>query len=178
MAADADKDHRAPALGVPAADVRAALAHAGVTHVVLVPDTHQRTVLELLDAQDGLPLIRCAAEDDVFGVCAGLWLAGHRPLALIQQLGIFAGANALRGMVHDQRVPIAILAGLYGRDVTLALDANPASAVRLCTPLLDALEIPWLLVERPADADAIGPALAAVFDERHAGAVLLGAPTT
>jgi sulfopyruvate decarboxylase TPP-binding subunit len=166
------------ATGVPAEAVVAALRAAGATHVVVVPDTHQRTVLELLDHGGEIPVVRCAAEDDVFGVCAGLWLAGARPVAVIQQLGIYAGANALRGMVHDQRVPLAILAGLYGRDVGTPLAEDPTPAVRLCTPVLDALEIPWRLVAGPEDADVIARELAAAFQERRAAAVLLGAPTT
>ena len=164
--------------GVPAETIVAALRGAGATHVVIVPDTNQKTVLDLLDEQPDLPVIRCAAEDDVFGVCTGLWFAGHRPIAVIQQLGIFAGANVLRGMVHDQRAPIAILAGMYGRDLDNELPDDPGSAVRLCTPLLDALEIPWRLVEGPDDADIIEAELAAAFDEGRASAVLLGAPTT
>jgi len=164
--------------GVPAETIVAALRGAGATHVVIVPDTNQKTVLDLLDEQPDLPVIRCAAEDDVFGVCTGLWFAGHRPIAVIQQLGIFAGANVLRGMVHDQRAPIAILAGMYGRDLDCELPDDPGSAARLCTPLLDALEIPWRLVEGPDDADVIEAELAAAFDEERASAVLLGAPTT
>jgi len=164
--------------GVPAETIVAALKGAGATHVVIVPDTNQKTVLDLLDEQAEVPVIRCTAEDDVFGVCAGLWFAGHRPVAVIQQLGIFAGVNVLRGMVHDQRAPIAILAGMYGRDLDCELPDDPGSAVRLCTPLLDALQIPWRLVEGPQDADIIEAELAAVFDSECASAVLLGAPTT
>jgi sulfopyruvate decarboxylase TPP-binding subunit len=122
--------------------------------------------------------VDCAAEDDVFGVCAGLWFAGHRPVALIQQLGIFAGVNVLRGMVHDQRVPIAILAGMYGRDLDVAVAEDPGSAVRLCLPLLDALELPSTLVEGPEDQQRIEAELAAAFDEERPSVVLLGAPTT
>lgn len=145
---------------------------------MIVPDTHQRTVLELLDTQDGIAVVRCATEDDVFGCCAGLWLAGRRPVAVIQQLGLFAGANALRGMVHDQGIPLAILAGLYGRDVDVSPEDDPGSAVRLCLPLLDALEVSWVLVEGPGEADRIGARLAGALDGEGACAVLLGAPTT
>ncbi len=166
------------AVGVPAESVLAALVEAGATHAVIVPDTNQRTVLELLDERRELPVVRCAAEDDVFGVCAGLWFAGRRPVAVIQQLGIFAGVNVLRGMVHDQRVPLAILAGMYGRDVNLAVADNPGSAVRLCTPLLDALEIPWRLIESPEDGDYIKTDLEDALAGRRPRAVLLGAPTT
>jgi sulfopyruvate decarboxylase TPP-binding subunit len=165
-------------VGVSGAVILDALRQARATHVVVVPDTNQRTVLELLDERGLVPVIRCAAEDDVFGVCAGLWLAGQRPVAVIQQLGLFAGVNALRGMVHDQRIPLAILAGVYGRDLDQPLIDNPGSAVRLCTPLLDVLEISWSLIESPAGASQIGTELAAAFDTERARIVLLGAPTT
>src|SRR4051794_2858031 len=168
----------AVAEGVPAQVVVDALGAAGATHAVVVPDTNQRTVLDLIAARGAPPVVRCATEDDVFGCCAGLWLAGRRPVAVIQQLGLFAGANALRGMVHDQGVPLAIVAGLYGRDVDVAPEDDPGSAVRLCRPLLDALEVPWALVEGPGDAGLIAAGLHAAFAEDRANVTLLGAATT
>lgn len=167
----------AVATAVPAQAVVAALEEVGATHVVTVPDTHQRTVLELLD-EHRLPVIRATTEDDVMGICAGLWMTGARPIALIQQLGIFASVNALRAFTHDQSVPLAILAGMYGRDVENSVEKDAASAVRLCTPLLDTLGIDWMLVESPEQVADIAPLLIAAFDGLSSSAVLLGAPTT
>lgn len=164
------------AIGVEAAALIAAIEEVGITHIVIVPDTHQKTVLDLL-GEHSTPVVRCATEDDVLGVCAGLWIAGHRPLAMIQQLGIFAAVNALRAFTNDQHVPLAILAGMYGRDVDQAVEDNEASSVRLCPPVLDALGVRWLLVEHPDQTDEIAPALAAAFDDGISSAVLLGAPT-
>jgi sulfopyruvate decarboxylase TPP-binding subunit len=164
--------------GIRADVVVGALEAVGATDVVIVPDTNQKTVLELLDERARIPVHRAAAEDDVFGICAGLWFAGRRPVAVIQQLGIFAGVNVLRGMVHDQGVPIAILAGMYGRDLELEVEDDPGSAVRLCLPLLEALEVRWTLVERAAEAHRIEAGLSAALDGGRAHAVLLGAPTT
>lgn len=172
-----DATGRAPiATPVDARVIIEALEEAGATHIVIVPDTHQKTVLDLLDDHP-LPVIRATTEDDVMGICAGLWMTGARPIALIQQLGLFASVNALRAFTHDQGVPLAILAGLYGRDVESSVSEDGASAVRLCTPLLDALDIDWVLVESVDQADRIAPALAAAFDGPRSSAVLLGAPT-
>jgi phosphonopyruvate decarboxylase len=162
---------------VPAAEVVAAVVRAGTTHVVTVPDTHQKSVMSALD-ETKLPVVRAASEDDVLGICAGLWMAGKQPLALVQQLGLFASVNALRAFTHDQRVPLAILAGLYGRNVELEVGDDPASAVRLCPPLLETLGIRTTLVERAEDSAAIAPALAAAFGSTCTSVVLLGAPTT
>jgi sulfopyruvate decarboxylase TPP-binding subunit len=169
---------RVKAEGVAAEVVMAALDGIGATHVVTVPDTNQKTVLQALDAGDARPVIRAGTEDDVLAICAGLWLTGHRPVALIQQLGLFAAVNALRAFTHDQSLPLAILAGLYGRELDRAPQDSGASAVRLCTPLLDTLGIRWALVEEPSEASRIQPGLAAAFDEQITSVVLLGAPTT
>jgi len=163
---------------VSAAAVLDAIDAAEITHVVTVPDTHQKTVLALLHRDARRPVLRAASEDDVLGICAVLWIAGHRPLALIQQLGLFAAANALRWVQHDARVPLPVLAGLFGRDTGLAVGDDPASAVRLCIPLLDALQIPWSLIEGP---DQIGELASALTVPRERGGihvVLLGAPTS
>lgn len=168
----------ATAVSIPGTTVVDALERVAATHVVTVPDTNQATVLERLDASGQASVLRAATEDDVLGICAGLWLAGQRPIALIQQLGIFASVNALRGLVHDLSVPLAILASLYGRDVGLPPEESLKSSVRLCIPLLDALEVRWVLVESPADSERIAETFAWVFEEHRAAAVLLGAPTS
>jgi sulfopyruvate decarboxylase subunit alpha len=168
----------AVATGLSAQTVLAALEEAGITHVVTVPDTNQRTVLDLIDARGIPPVIRAATEDDVLGICGGLWIGGARPVALIQQLGIFASVNAVRGLAHDLSFPLAILAGMYGRETDRAVADSPKSAVRLCTPVLDALEIPWVLVEEPAQAEVIAATLRKPFTDGGAHVVLLGAPTT
>lgn len=154
-----------------------ALRAIGTTHVVTVPDTNQRTVLELLDTSD-IPVVRAATEDDVAGICAGLWMAGAKPVALIQQLGLFAAVNGIRGVTHDMHVPLAILAGLYGRELDRSLGDSSQSAVRLCTPLLDTLELRWALIEGPDDAGDIAPTLDVAFQEVTTSIVLLGAPTS
>lgn len=156
----------------------AALQGIDTTHVVTVPDTNQRTVLEILDQQNETTVVRAATEDDVLGICAGLWIAGRRPVALIQQLGIFASVNALRGLTYDLGVPLAILAGMYGRETDLAPEDSPKSSVRLCIPLLEALGVEWNLVEHPDETNVIQETLAAVFAQRRTAAVLLGAPTS
>jgi sulfopyruvate decarboxylase TPP-binding subunit len=157
--------------------VVAALDAVAATHVVTVPDTNQRSVLDALKARGHPPLLRAATEDDVLGICAGLWISGHRPVALIQQLGLFACANALRAFTHEHGVPLAILAGMYGRDVGRAVDDRQGSAVRLCVPLLEALEVRWRLVEGPADGEQIEAGLTAAHDQCCTSVVLLGAPT-
>ena len=56
---------------VSARELHAAIDEVCVTHVVTVPDTHQRTLLERLDRDPSRPLVRAATEDDVFASAPG-----------------------------------------------------------------------------------------------------------
>jgi hypothetical protein len=50
--------------------------------------------------------------------------------------------------------------------------------VRLCLPLLEALEIRYELVEGLGDAELIAPTLASAFEDGEVRVVLIGAPTS
>jgi hypothetical protein len=67
---------------------------------------------------------------------------------------------------------------MYGRDVDMDARASPNSAVRLCRPMLDALEIPSLLVEHPDQLADVAAWLGRPFESGGTHIVLLGAPTT
>jgi sulfopyruvate decarboxylase TPP-binding subunit len=155
-----------------------AIGSVGATHLVTVPDTNLRTVLSRIDAGSRLPTVRAATEDDVVGICAGLWMAGGRPVALMQQVGLFASVNSLRAFTHDQRIPLAIVAGLYGRDVTAPVAEQRSASVQLCIPLLEAIGIRWRLAEGPGEAGAIAAGLAQAYRDECTSVVLIGAPTS
>ena len=150
----------------------------GVTHVVTVPDTHQRTLLELLAEDSRLSLLTVSTEDEAIGVNAGLWIGGAEPLLLIQNVGLFAGLNALRAIAQDMKTPACILVGQFGRDLERAAEDNRASAVRLIGPLMETMNLPFYMIDTPDDA----PLLTRAFQEsreRHGPVVvLISAPTS
>ncbi len=67
------------AQSIPADLFLSAIREAGVQDVVLVPDTHQRTVLDLLMADDEIRTVHCSTEDEAVAVSAGLIIGGRRP---------------------------------------------------------------------------------------------------
>ncbi len=163
---------------IPADDLLQAFRRAAVDFVVLVPDTHQRSLIERLVAQDDIALVRASTEDEGVAICAGLIVGGRRPLLQIQHSGLYACVNNLRGVALDGAFPIVLLIGLLGRDPNRAPRENFASLVRLAEPLLDTLGIPHYLLDSPADVSLVPQA----FDEaaRRNGpvALLLGLETT
>jgi sulfopyruvate decarboxylase TPP-binding subunit len=168
----------AAAESVPAELLHAAIRDLGITHVVTVPDTHQKTLLARLFDDGEICLVTTATEDDAFGVTAGLYMGGATPMMVIQQLGVFAGVNALRGIALDMNVPTLVLAGLFGRDVSKPTNENHARSVRLVEPLLDSLEVPHYAIDGPDDVGLVQKAWQESRERSGPVVVFVGAPTS
>jgi sulfopyruvate decarboxylase TPP-binding subunit len=70
----------------------------GVDFVVGLPCSGFTAAQELLMADDAIDYVGVAHEGTGIGLCAGAWLAGRRPAALIENFGLFASVyHLLRG---------------------------------------------------------------------------------
>ena len=167
----------ARAQSVPAAMLLAAILEAGVTDVVAVPDTHQRTLIDLLLPSDAVRFVQCTTEDEAMAVAAGLIVGGRRPLLQIQHAGLYACVNNLRGVGIDGELPLVLLIGLLGRDPDRAPHDSFDSMVRYAEPLLDALEVPRFLIDGPADVGRLAEAIREAEAGQHPVAVLVGMAT-
>src|SRR5947209_5336622 len=168
----------AVALSVPAAAIAGELRRIEITHVVNVPDTHQRTLLAELARQSEMRLITACTEDEAIAISAGLWVGGQRPVLSIQHVGLLAAMNNLKGIALDARIPTCMLVGYFGRDVTRPARENASTAVRVIEPTLDTWGVAYFPIEAPEDLGAIKRAYR--HSEEHLGpaVVLIGAPTS
>lgn len=88
------------------------LKQAGINFVAVMPCDRTKTLFPLiLEAFDGIEPTR---EEDGLGVCAGAWLAGARPVMIIQSTGIGNMINALLSLNKASAIPIPILASFRG----------------------------------------------------------------
>jgi sulfopyruvate decarboxylase TPP-binding subunit len=150
----------------------------GITHVVNVPDTHQRTVLAELARQSRIRLLTACTEDEAIAINAGLWIGGQRPMLSIQQVGLLAALNNVKGIAMDARIPTCMLVGYFGRDVTRTARDNAARGVHLIEPTLDAWGVAYFPIEGPADLPAIGTAYRHSLEHLGPSVILVGAPTS
>jgi sulfopyruvate decarboxylase TPP-binding subunit len=150
----------------------------GVTHVINVPDTHQRTVLEELTRQSRMRVVTACTEDEAIAINAGLWIGGQRPVLSIQHVGLLAAMNNLKGIAMDAHIPTCILVGYFARDVTRPARDNASTAVRLIEPTLDAWGVPYFPLEAPGDLTAISAAYRHSQETLGPAVVLIGAPTS
>jgi sulfopyruvate decarboxylase TPP-binding subunit len=166
------------AISVPATAIVLELRALGITHMINVPDTHQRSVLAELSRQSGIRLITACTEDEAIAINAGLWIGGQRPMLSIQQVGLLAALNNVKGIAMDGQVPTCMLVGYFGRDVTKSARENAARAVHLMEPTLDAWGIAYFPLETPDDLPAVGKAYRHSLEHLGPSVILVGAPTS
>lgn len=163
--------------GIPAELIEQRILDLGVTHIVCVPDTHQRSLIARLTERTHPRLITMTTEDEAIAMTAGLYIGGARPMMLIQQTGLFASLNSVRGISLDAEVPTFMLVGLYLRNVKRTMEDNPTRGVRLVIPTLDGLGVPSYVMEGPADLDMIDRGYREAYERRGPVVVFVGAPT-
>ena len=169
---------RPVAVSVSAGAIVEELRRLRISHVINVPDTHQRTLLAELARQTDIRLLTACTEDEAVAINAGLWIGGARPILSIQHVGLLAALNNVKGIAMDARLPTCMLVGYFGRDVNRPARENPATAVRLIEPTLDAWGIRYFPLERPEDAGVIADAYRHSIAHSGPSVVLIGAPTS
>jgi sulfopyruvate decarboxylase TPP-binding subunit len=166
------------AISVPAEAIVNEIEALGITHVINVPDTHQKSVLALLARRTHPTLVTACTEDEAIGINAGLWVGGKQPMLLIQNTGLLASINCVKGIAMDAGIPTFMLVGLFSRDVTKTPSDDPKRVINRISPTLDTWEIPWYPLEEPEQIGAIAEAYQQSLDTRGPTVVLVGAPTS
>jgi sulfopyruvate decarboxylase TPP-binding subunit len=162
---------------VPARLLHDEVSKLGISHVLSVPDTHQRTLLASLTADTSWRTLTLSTEDEALCVNAGLWIGGAEPLVIIQNVGLFASMNALRGMSMDMKIPTFMLVGQYGRNIKLPVEEDPSSGCRLIQGMLASIDVPCYVIDGPEDVGVITKGFKQSRDERGPVVVLISAPT-
>jgi sulfopyruvate decarboxylase TPP-binding subunit len=165
------------ATGIPGTELANAVRALGVTHIICVPDTMQKTAIDSLAATAPPELLYVCTEDEAIGINAGLYITGHQPMLLIQNNGLYACINTLKAIALDAQVPTFMLIGQYGRDPLLTPEASPRRAVNRLEPTLQAWNVPFERIEGPTDL----PKLRAMWDRSRStkgpAAAIVGAAT-
>ena len=146
--------------------------------VLSVPDTHQRTELEALEAAEDIRVVTCATEDEAHAINAGLHMGGQQVALVIQHAGIFASVNTLRGVAIDGRIPTFYLIGLLGRQPDVDPREAKGSMLRYCEPLLDTFEVPHARLDRPEDLALVSEYYRLSRERSGPAALLVGMRTS
>jgi sulfopyruvate decarboxylase subunit beta len=100
------------------------------------------------------------------GISAGAYLASGKPLMLIQSTGLGNSLNALASAHKAYGLPLPIIATWRGH----RNDPFPGQVPfgKAIPGILNALEIPYAVIENPAQIPEVGKAIHEAFLHKHA----------
>jgi len=155
--------------------VRDEIKALGLTHVLTVPDSHQKTLLALLAAEQTPRLLTICTEDEAIAMNLGLYVGGKKSMLVIQNNGLYACINALKALSFEARVPTLMMIGEFLRDPALPSGESPVRAVRMLEPTLEAWDIPYYRLDGPEDLPNVRRAYEASIERRGPVAIPVGA---
>ena len=92
----------------------AALKRLGVRVAVCVPDSWLGGIMEQIDRDPGMTLIRATHEEEALAIACGTRLGGARTILLIQNVGLLTMGAGLVSLATRYQFPILILASYRG----------------------------------------------------------------
>jgi sulfopyruvate decarboxylase subunit alpha len=147
------------------------LAARGIDLIVTVPCKYFAHLLVAAAGDDRFEVVQPAREEEGLAIAAGAWLAGRKPLLLIQNSGLGNLVNVYGSLGQYYDIPAALLLSHRGD----AGERVPAQVPmgRLTTGLLDLLGVERITLETPGDLDALDAGLRR-YTERDRPVALLG----
>ena len=139
-----------------AALILAELKAVGIDLVATLPDSWLTDLIEAIDSDPAMTLIRVTREEEAIGICAGAYLGGRKAAVLAQNAGVLLSTNALAGLAYHHQIPVLLLVAQRG-----GAEDNQYYQVykgRVTVPVLDALKLPHHAVIEPTHYALIGKA--------------------
>jgi sulfopyruvate decarboxylase subunit alpha len=156
-------------------DIIESLIAARIQFVTAVPDiTTSAGLLWPLSRRKEFNLIRLAKEDEGVSICSALSYCNRRSLLLMQQTGLFDSLNAVRGIAVAYKQPVCMMIGLLGKEPDLAPRESKKYSVRIVEPVLEAMEVDSICIERRSDVPLITEAIDRAYSISRPVAILLG----
>jgi sulfopyruvate decarboxylase subunit alpha len=134
--------------------VCAGLHRAECRHVVYVPDNPLSHVLrELAASYPDVVTTIATREEEAFGIAAGLYLGGAKPVVMLQSSGLGNSINAITSLLVPYQLPMLVVISMRGD--TGEWNAAQVPMGRAVAPILDAVGVPHVTVAAADDAPAV-----------------------
>jgi sulfopyruvate decarboxylase subunit alpha len=145
----------------------------GGRDVVYVPDNPLSHVLRVFESDyRDVRLILATREEEAFGIAAGLYLGGRRPVVMCQSSGIGNSLNAITSLLVPYQIPVLMIVSWRGDDGEWNAAQRPmGKAVR---SIFEAIEVTHATIGSPdAALDTVRRIGEAAFLTHTLGACLL-----
>ena len=120
-----------------------ALKELGIDFACIIPCISIKDLIEAVEA--AIPTFKVTREEEAVGLCAGAYLAGKRPLIVMQNSGLGNSVNALKSLIQLYGIPLLMIISHRGQEGELIEGQVPMGEAT--TRLLDALDIPYFAPE-------------------------------
>ena len=151
------------------------LRQARVRFIAAVPDiVTSKGLLWPIASAKGLQLIRLCKEDEGVSICAAMSYNGTRAVLLMQQTGLMDSLNAIRALAMDYQLPVVMMVGLQGKEAELKPEESKVYGVRIIPAVLEAMAMPYSLLQEPRDVLEILPRIEACYGESKPHVFLIG----
>ena len=146
------------------------LSALGVDTVASLPCDRTRDLCALIPER--FHAVNLTREEDGVGICAGLAMAGGRPVLHMQSSGLGNSLNAIMSLTVTFGLPLPILAswrGVYREAIPAQVPFN-----RVVPEVLAALGIPFTIIRDPGDEELIDAVVRDAYDAMrpHVGLIL------
>ena len=128
-----------------------ALKRSGVKIVSALPETWLVHVINMVEADPEMTLVRLTREEEAIGISAGAHLAGVQSALLMQNHGFLAAINPIVSLAFLYKIPLLMLISYRGH--MGERDPWQTQGGRVTEPLLKALGIPYDHLTNPADIE-------------------------
>ncbi|HEY2894153.1 MAG TPA: thiamine pyrophosphate-binding protein [Pirellulales bacterium] len=153
----------------PAEQVVSQLQSLAVTHVVWLPDSAMGPWETAFENSTTFQLVRVCREGEAWAIAAGLYLAGCRPLVMIQNTGFFESGDAMRNVLYDLKLPLAAVIGYRSYLVTGSTD----TARYFTEPVLKAWGLDYAIVHGSEELPILSSHLSTCRAAGKPGVVLI-----
>ena len=127
------------------------LKRSGVKIVSALPETWLVHLIDMINEDPDMALIRVTREEEAIGISAGAHLAGVRSALLMQNHGFLAAINPIVSLTFLYKIPLLMLISYRGH--MGERDPWQTQGGRWTGPVLNALDIPYDLVADPSHVE-------------------------
>ncbi len=143
----------------------------GVTHIIALPDSETSHFHNALRSSKAIDLVPVCREGEAIPIAAGLWIAGKKPVVMVQNAGLYESGDALRGLAIGINLPLVMFIGYRGYN---RHGDTPDTAAQILEPFLHLWRVGYHVIESDADLDRVPLAFEQATKKEQPWAVLIG----
>lgn len=143
----------------------------GLNFATGVPCSILKDIILHLSSQDSIRYVPATREDEAIGIATGAFLAGQKPVVLMQNSGLGSAINPLASLAIPYRIPVLLIVswrGYQGRDAPEHLVMGEVT-----TKLLEDIGIEAYVIEKEDPAAAMSAAVKTMEDRGIPAATIL-----